>query len=51
MPNVSNLRLSTPSGGLAEEVDVDILKAAFIPFGDIKDVQIPPDPQNSGRGG
>lgn len=36
------------AGGLADEVDVDILKAAFVPFGDVKDVQIPPDPQNAG---
>lgn len=30
-------------GGLAEEVDEKVLKAAFIPFGDIVDVQIPLD--------
>ncbi|XP_050296598.1 peptidyl-prolyl cis-trans isomerase E [Anthonomus grandis grandis] len=30
-------------GGLAEEIDEKILKAAFIPFGDIIDVQIPLD--------
>ena len=30
-------------GGLAEEVDEKILHAAFIPFGDITDVQIPMD--------
>ncbi|CAH1961934.1 unnamed protein product [Acanthoscelides obtectus] len=30
-------------GGLAEEVDEKILNAAFIPFGDIIDVQIPLD--------
>lgn len=30
-------------GGLAEEVDEKILHAALIPFGDITDVQIPPD--------
>ncbi|CAG7786062.1 unnamed protein product [Allacma fusca] len=30
-------------GGLADEVDVDVIKAAFIPFGDINDVQIPLD--------
>lgn len=30
-------------GGLAEEVDEKILNAAFIPFGDIVDVQIPLD--------
>lgn len=30
-------------GGLAEEVDEKVLHAAFIPFGDIIDVQIPLD--------
>ena len=30
-------------GGLAEEVDEKILKAAFIPFGDVVDIQIPAD--------
>ena len=30
-------------GGLAEEVDEKILQAAFIPFGEIMDVQIPLD--------
>lgn len=30
-------------GGLAEEIDEKILRAAFIPFGDIIDVQIPLD--------
>ncbi|CAG0879799.1 unnamed protein product [Cyprideis torosa] len=32
-------------GGLAEEVDEKVLRAAFIPFGDIIDVQIPLDYQ------
>lgn len=32
-----------PSGGLAEEVDDKVLHAAFLPFGDIVDVQIPLD--------
>ncbi len=31
------------SGGLAEEVDEKTLHAAFIPFGDILDIQIPLD--------
>ena len=31
------------SGGLAEEVDEKILHAAFIPFGEVIDVQIPLD--------
>lgn len=30
-------------GGLAEEVDTEVIKAAFIPFGDITDVQMPLD--------
>lgn len=30
-------------GGLAEEVDDKILHAAFIPFGDVIDIQIPLD--------
>lgn len=30
-------------GGLAEEVTEKILHAAFIPFGDIMDIQIPLD--------
>ena len=31
------------SGGLAEEVDEKVLHAAFLPFGDIIDVQVPLD--------
>ena len=31
------------TGGLAEEVDEKMLNAAFIPFGDILDIQIPLD--------
>lgn len=31
------------SGGLAEEVDEKVLHAAFIPFGDIVDIQVPLD--------
>lgn len=31
------------SGGLADEVDEKILNAAFLPFGDIIDVQMPRD--------
>lgn len=30
-------------GGLAEEVTTDVLRAAFLPFGDLKDVQVPLD--------
>ncbi|KAJ8779438.1 hypothetical protein J1605_012322 [Eschrichtius robustus] len=31
------------AGGLAEEMDDKVLRAAFIPFGDITDIQIPLD--------
>ena len=30
-------------GGLAEEVDEKVLHAAFVPFGDLLDIQIPID--------
>ncbi|CAM8912826.1 unnamed protein product [Rhodiola kirilowii] len=36
-------RCRSMSGGLAEEVNESILHAAFIPFGDIKDVKTPLD--------
>ncbi|VEN63853.1 unnamed protein product [Callosobruchus maculatus] len=39
----SNNKRTVYVGGLAEEVDEKILNAAFIPFGDIIDVQIPLD--------
>ena len=32
-------------GGLAEQVNVAALTAAFIPFGDLVDVQVPRDPK------
>ena len=32
-------------GGLAEEVDEGVIRAAFIPFGDISEVQLPIDYQ------
>lgn len=32
-----------PAGGLADEVTEEVLRSAFIPFGDIVDVQIPLD--------
>ena len=32
-------------GGLAEEVDEAVVRAAFIPFGDLSDVQLPLDYQ------
>lgn len=31
------------AGGIAEEVDDKILHAAFVPFGDLLDIQIPLD--------
>ena len=31
------------SGGLSEEVESKVLKAAFIPFGEVVDIQIPMD--------
>uniref|UniRef100_A0A1D1ZF47 Peptidyl-prolyl cis-trans isomerase E n=2 Tax=Anthurium amnicola TaxID=1678845 RepID=A0A1D1ZF47_9ARAE len=34
-------------GGLAEEVNETILHAAFIPFGEIKDVKMPPAPDQT----
>lgn len=36
----SYLKRTIYVGGLAEEVDDKVLKAAFIPFGDIVDVQV-----------
>ncbi|CAG9854907.1 unnamed protein product [Phyllotreta striolata] len=39
----SNNKRTIYVGGLAEEVDEQVLNAAFIPFGDIVDVQIPLD--------
>ncbi|CAH1108904.1 unnamed protein product [Psylliodes chrysocephalus] len=39
----SNNKRTVYVGGLAEEVDEQVLNAAFIPFGDIIDVQIPLD--------
>ncbi|NXD42899.1 PPIE isomerase, partial [Copsychus sechellarum] len=38
-----SLTSGRPAGGLAEEVDEKVLHAAFIPFGDITDIQIPLD--------
>ncbi|XP_034249474.1 peptidyl-prolyl cis-trans isomerase E isoform X1 [Thrips palmi] len=40
---MSNPKRTIYVGGLAEEVDEKVLHAAFIPFGDIVDVQIPLD--------
>lgn len=39
------------AGGLAEEVDEKTLHAAFIPFGDILDIQIPLDYETGKIGG
>lgn len=39
----SNSKRTIYVGGLAEEVDEKILNAAFIPFGDVVDIQIPLD--------
>ncbi len=33
------------SGGLAEEVDESVIRAAFVPFGDLTEVQMPLDYQ------
>lgn len=30
-------------GGLAEQVEEEVLRAAFLPFGDIKQLEIPKD--------
>lgn len=40
-----------PTGGLAEEVDEKVLHAAFIPFGDLIDIQIPLDYETGEPGG
>jgi hypothetical protein len=40
--------LGSFAGGLAEEVDDKVLHAAFIPFGDITDIQIPLDYETGG---
>eukprot|EP00937_MAST-01D_sp_MAST-1D-sp2_P007511 g7511.t1 len=37
-------------GGLEDEVDEKLLHAAFIPFGDIAEVQIPPKQGGKARG-
>lgn len=39
----SNNKRTIYVGGLAEEVDEKTLNAAFIPFGDVVDIQIPLD--------
>lgn len=32
------------SGGFGDEVDSQILYSTFLPFGEVLDVQLPPDP-------
>lgn len=40
---ILQLHLNFSAGGLADEVTEEVLRSAFIPFGDIVDVQIPLD--------
>lgn len=40
---MSNSKRTLYVGGLAEEIDLNILRSAFAPFGDIVDVNIPLD--------
>lgn len=40
---MSNSKRTLYVGGLAEEVDANLLRSAFSPFGDINDVNIPLD--------
>jgi peptidyl-prolyl isomerase E (cyclophilin E) len=37
-------------GGLDEAVTLDLLRAAFLPFGHVKDAQLPLDPQGAHKG-
>ncbi|CAB4400988.1 putative peptidyl-prolyl cis-trans isomerase E [Rhizophagus irregularis] len=48
----NNNRTTIYVGGLDDQVNEQILHAAFIPFGDIVEIQIPPDPasHNQHRG-
>lgn len=39
----TNAKKTIYVGGLAEEVDEKVLNAAFIPFGDLVDIQMPID--------
>lgn len=39
----SNPKTTLYVGGLEDSVNEDVLKAAFIPFGEVKDVNIPVD--------
>ena len=35
-----------PLGGLPDEADESVVRAAFIPFGEIVNIEIPPDYEN-----
>merc|ERR1711963_911603 len=43
MATTNSKKKTVYAGGLAEEVNEKVLRAAFIPFGDISEVQIPQD--------
>lgn len=43
MSTKPNSKRTVYVGGLAEEVDARVLHAAFVPFGDLVDVQLPLD--------
>lgn len=47
----ARLRRTLYVGGLAEEVDEAILRAAFLPFGDIREATIPKDRSTGGHRG
>ncbi|CDJ44666.1 peptidyl-prolyl cis-trans isomerase E, putative [Eimeria tenella] len=47
----SRLKRTLYIGGLAEEVDEQILRAAFLPFGDIREATIPKDRTTGGHRG
>lgn len=38
-------------GGLDAAVDEALLRAAFVPFGEVKEVTLPPDPESTGHRG
>jgi len=42
----SNNKRTIYVGGLADEADESVVRAAFIPFGDIVNIEIPPDYEN-----
>ncbi len=43
MALMNNKKKTVYVGGLAEEVDEGVLRAAFVPFGDLTEVQVPVD--------